>query len=258
MRIQLTELTLYLLVLARLAGMIMFNPLLARRNIPAQVRAGLAFFMMLLLSPGIDAAAIAEFNGFAMLVTLFKELGVGLVIGIAFQYFYYLLIYAGDLLDTTFGFSMAKVMDPATNIQTAFTSSLFTAFFTMYFFATGSHLVLIHLFAVSFKMFPIGGALFGEEIARYMIELFIQTIALVIQLALPFIAAEFVLEVCLGILMKVVPQITIFVINFQLKIFLAFIMLILFIPFISTYIDNYIVTLLDTLQRTLLQIGGIV
>lgn len=258
MRFELSNLTLYLLLLVRFVAMISFNPLFSRRNAPAQVRVGLAFFMTLLLAPTLDGAAFEGMNGFTFAACIIKELFTGYLLGFVFQIFFMMLYFAGDILDTTFGFSMAKVMDPATRIQTAFTSNILGMLFLMYIFATDSHLVMIHLFATSIDIFPLGGALISADTAQYLIEMFVQVTGLVIRLSLPFVAMEFVLEACLGILMKVVPQITIFVINFQLKITLALIMLLLFTPIISAFIDNYIVILLDAMQDTMMRFGGYV
>ena len=51
MTIRLEGLQIYLLVFARMAGLIMFNPLLSRRNIPTQVRAALVLVLKLLNDP---------------------------------------------------------------------------------------------------------------------------------------------------------------------------------------------------------------
>lgn len=249
-------LVLFLLVLARFAGMIGFNPLLSRNNVPAVVRAGLVFFLSLLVAPTLSAANLPDMGGFAFAFALVRELAVGLVYGYVFNLFYYFLAYAGDFVDTDIGLAMAKTFDPGTNIQSAFTSTLFTLLFSLYIFATGSHLALIKIFCESFQMIPPGAHTLNTGIFSFAIQLFISVFLLSLRLVAPFMVAEFILQASMGILMRFIPQITVFVINFQLRIILGLLMLYLFAPFIGQFIDNYITALFSSLIDATAVMGG--
>lgn len=256
MVIEVGAVNLFLLVVVRLSGMLWRNPLLGRQNFPARARMGLIFFMTVLLVPGLDPAPVSSLGGFELGIVMVKELAIGALLGYVFQVFYYLLFFVGDYLDTAFGMSMAKVFDPGTQIQMSLSGNLLSITFILYFLLTDGHLVLLHLFAHSFKMLPLGGMLFSQDLAKEMVTLFSDAFLLVIRLLLPFAVTEFTLEVSMGILMKVIPQIHIFVINFQLKMMLGFLMLFMFLPYVNAFIDNYIATMLDTLQGALIMAGG--
>ncbi len=107
----------WLLVFARMGGLLGMNPLFARRNVPAPVRAGLTFLLTALIAPGITVTGLAAENSLELAVGMVGELLVGFCCGYVFQIFYYMLFFAGDLMDTHFGMSMAKVFDPGTSIQ---------------------------------------------------------------------------------------------------------------------------------------------
>ena len=64
-------------------------------------------------------------------------------------------------------------------------------------------------------------------------------------------AAEFVLEVSMGLLMKLIPQIHVFVIEMQGKIFLAIIMLMAMAVPITNFVDNYITEMFRSVQDAL-------
>lgn len=256
MTVSFDAINVFLLVFVRFCGMILMNPLLARRNVPSMVRMGIVFFLTLLVAPQVPAVQAAGLDGFELTVVMFKELAIGLVLGMAFQFFYMMLYFTGDLLDVTFGLSMAKVFDPGTNLQVSITSNLLFQMFAMYIFATDTHLALLHIFCYTFKAIPLGGAALTVDLASAMMELFVGVFLLVVRLALPFVAMEFVLEVGMGILMRFVPQIQVFTINFQLKQGLGFIMLLLFAPFTGSFIDNYLIVMLENLQRLLTAMGG--
>ena len=75
-------------------------------------------------------------------------------------------------------------------------------FFFLYFFATGCHLLTVKLFAYTYEVIPVGAArLVTQDIAWYLVSIFGSVFLMVIKLALPFVAAEFVLEVSMGVLM---------------------------------------------------------
>ncbi len=127
-------------------------------------------------------------------------------------------MWQGDFLDTVFGLAMGKVMDPAGGVQTSILGQFVNVFFYLYFFATGCHLTMVRLFAYSYQVVPVGaGAILGGRILWYIITLFGSVFLMVIKLVLPFVAAEFILEMTMGVLMKLIPQIHVFVINIQCK-----------------------------------------
>lgn len=246
------QIHLYILVFARMAGMILFNPLLSRRNLPARLRVGLAMGLTLLIAPGVDGLAAAGFDTLDMLFGMCKELFVGLICGFVFQLFYYMLFFAGDFLDVEFGLSMARVFDPGSNIQMSISSNLLSVFFALYLFATNCHLLLIRIFATSYDIIPVGaGTLLASEISGFMINLFIGAFSMAVKLTLPFVAAEFVTEIAMGVLMKLIPQINVFVINIQFKMFFGIFLLLAFASPISSFMDNYIRILFENMENAL-------
>lgn len=254
MTIQLEGLHVYLLVFARMAGFIFFNPLLGRRNIPSQVRAGLVLLFTLLIAPALQGSTLPA-DSADMLFALFRELALGFICGFVYQIFYYLLLFVGDWMDTEFGMAMAKVFDPATNIQISLTGNLLTILFALYILATDSHLVMIQIFALSFRIIPLGAATLSPEAFQFVIQLFIDVFSLVLRLLMPFTVVEFSLQVVLGIMMKLVPQIHVFVINFPLKQLLGLATLFLMGPVIASFLNNYIVIMLENINRALLTLA---
>lgn len=238
----------WLLVFARMGGLLGMNPLFARRNVPAPVRAGLTFLLTALIAPGITVTGLAAENSLELAVGMVGELLVGFCCGYVFQIFYYMLFFAGDLMDTHFGMSMAKVFDPGTSIQMSVSGTFLNILFLLYIFSTDSHLLLIRIFADSFQVLPAGAFSFSQESARFFIDLFVSTFSLALRLVLPFMAAEFVLELSMGVLMKLIPQIHIFVINIQFKMLLGLILLLAFAGPVASFVDNYMLLMLQNLQ----------
>lgn len=247
----------YVLVFVRVAGIFLFNPIISKANIPATVRTALALTLTVMITPAIQIPADFEPGTFDFLLGFLKEIAVGLLLGYVFNIFYYMLMAAGDILDMDQGFGMAKNFDPATNIQTSVISQLLHIMFILLFFVTNSHHALINITVSSFDIAPIGLEGFAlDSAAAFAIDLFGNTFAVAMKLTIPFICAQFILEVSLGILMKLIPQIHVFVINFQLKIILAIILLFVLAYPTAAFIDNYIIMMFDEAKNALLSLKG--
>lgn len=254
MTVQFEGLSTFLLVFVRMVAMLGFNPLMQRRNVPRRVVTALALCLTFLLAPLVTPAP--DMAGLEMAISILREVLIGFVCGLVFQIFYYLLFYVGDFMDMQFGLSMSKVMDPGTSIQASFSSNLLGYMFVLYFFATDSHLVMIRLFAASFDIIAVGGGAMTLHFAQFIIELFLTTFSLILRLILPFAIAEFSVEMAMGVLMRLIPQIHVFVINIQVKLLMALALLLMFAPLIGGFLDNYVILMLENMQRALFALAA--
>lgn len=232
--------SIYIYAFARIGGIIAFNPVFSRRNLPTMVKGGVILCLTLILAP---SAAISggDVNELNLVISVFKELSVGALFGYVFSIYYYMIMLAGDIIDSQGGFSMAKTMDPSTQVQSAFAGNLLNYIFLMCFFTSGSHLVMIKIIESTFDFIPLGVPAFNfEKIAVFGIGLIGAAFSLAIRIVFPFVAVEFIMEVSLGILMKLIPQIHVFVINMQLKILIAIVLIFALISPLANFIGNYV------------------
>ncbi len=177
---------------------------------------------------------------------------IGITLSYIFAIYYYMLQFSADMMDLQFGLSMAKAMDPQTQIQTGISGNLLTIVFMLYFFATNSHLVLLQVAAYSFIVIPAGGeGILISNMAGFVMEIFSSIFSLALRLCLPYLITGFILEISMGILMKLIPQIHIFVIHMQAKIILGVVLLLLLASPLATFIDNYIMSALKHMQDAL-------
>ncbi len=244
------EISIFVLVFCRVAGMILFNPLLARNNVPSQVRTGLVLGTTILISQPFSINDLPTLTNLMFIIIMVRELTLGFICGYIFQYFHYMLFAAGDIIDMGFGLAMAKAFDPGSNIQASVTGNVFQLMFIMYIFATDSHLTFIQLIAVSYEFIDLGAVSVNLDIISFMMTLFTIVFKLAIQLVLPFLAASFTLEMAMGMLMKLIPQINVFVINFQFKVLFGVTLLFLFGNATAEYLLGYI----DEMLRTMVEV----
>ncbi len=154
-----------------------------------------------------------------------KELMVGFALGFSMELAYAVIRFASAIMDYTMGLSMAQVYDPQYNTQMTITSNLYFAFLFLLFLAGDGHVRLLALFFVSAHLIPFGQVAISPRLAEMVLEIFKSNIIMGLQFAFPIIAMELVTEAAMGILMRMIPQINVFAVNFQLKIIVGLTML---------------------------------
>ncbi len=245
------QLTLFALIMMRMSGFILLNPIFGRTNIPARVKAGLIFILTIVIYSHFSGEAFepASMIEFAFLLT--KEFAAGYLIGYVMQLFFFIISFTGYIIDYQMGLSMSTVYDPSSNAQMAVTGSLLQTWFMLMFFAVDGHLALMKIMVTSAEIVPYGGILITQGLAVRMTEIFLECVELGIRFSIPMIAAEFLIEVGVGILNKVVPQISIFVINIQMKLIVGLGLLVLMFSPIGEYLNKIMTTMMKTVQGIL-------
>lgn len=224
--------TLFLYILMRMSGFVLFSPILARRGIPGLVRAGfILVFSYTIISVTPGGIAVPT-NLIQFAVQLLLELFLGFVLGFVVQLFFYIPQLAGEAIDTQLGFTMGKIYDAGSQTSMSVTSTFLNIMMFLLFFAANGHLTLIRILLTSGSIIPFGQAHFGSDVSEAMVELFVTCTILAVKLALPLLAAELMGQFGMGILMKAIPQINVFAINIELKVVIGLLLLLLLItPF---------------------------
>lgn len=230
------QVNLFLMIMARMSGFVLFNPIFGRQTLPGAVKSGL----ILLLS--VTAVSMTAYRPpvpehiLELGLRLFLELGVGYLVGIVINLFFYIPMLSGETIDIQMGMSMGKTYDPGSQASTTVTASLLNILMMLLFFAANGHHTLLRIFLISGEIVPYGQAAFGENSYRAVIELFVACTVMAIKLCLPVLAAELLGQVGMGILMKVIPQINVFAINIELKVIIGLSLLLLLMTPLSEYL----------------------
>lgn len=245
------HLTLFSLIAMRMSGFVLFNPIFGRKNIPMMIKSGLILvltFAVYSFSAGqaFEVTSPIE-HGFLLL----KEFAAGYALGFTMELFLFVLNFAGYIIDFQMGLSMAQVYDPQSNAQIPVMGSIMQTYFMLLFFAVDGHLALMKILITSAEIVPYGGILITQNLAQRVLEIFLQSAEMGIRLAFPILAAEFLLEIGIGILNKAVPQISIFIINIQLKLIVGIGLLVILFSPISEYLEKVLTTMMKSVQGIL-------
>ncbi len=245
------QLTLFALIMMRMSGMILLNPIFGRRNIPMTAKSGLIIVLTLTLYSASAESAFEVASTLELGFLLMKEFVVGYVIGYTMELFFFAITFGGFVIDFQLGLTMATVYDPQSNSQVAVTGGVLQTWFMLVFFATDAHLALMKILITSADIVPYGGIVITQGLASRMIEIFLQCVDLGVRLSLPILAAEFLVQVGIGIMNKVVPQISIFVINIQLKIIVGLGLLVILFSPIGEHLNRIMTEMMKTVQGIL-------
>lgn len=249
------SLTLFLYILMRMSGFVLFNPIFGRSGLPGIFKAGLSMMLAASVFSAYTGTVQAPGTLLEFSLHLLLELGMGFLVAVLIHIFLYIPEQAGEIVDTQMGMSMAKAYDAGSHSSMTITASLLNILMILLFFAANGHLTLLRLMLTSGNLVPFGAAALGDAAANCVVELFIECTLLAVKLALPILAAELMGQVGMGILMKVIPQINVFAINIELKVLVGLVMLLLLVSPFSEFLMGVESNMLVELQRAMALAG---
>ncbi len=247
---------LFALVFMRMTGAIVLNPILGRSNIPNAAKGAMILVLSFLMygnTGGVlahEPTLLIEFG-----LMLVKELMIGFAIGFSMELSFAIVRFAAAVLDYTMGLSMAQVYDPQYNTQMTITSGMYYTFLVLLFLAGDGHVRLMALIYNSARLVPFGEVVIRPELSGLMLEIFKTSITTGLQIAFPIIAMELVTEAAVGILMRVIPQINVFAVNFQLKIIVGLMLLVYLFNPMATKLYAIIDQIYIYIQEVLMVMG---
>lgn len=250
------NMVLFSLILMRIFACIQFNPLFGRTNIPIMVKSGIIMVLTILVFSVSEPVAIDTGNVIGYSVLLLKELAIGYVLGAIFNFFANAVIFAGSVIDYQMGLSMANIYDAQSNASLSLSATLLNILLMVCFLTTDAHLVVLRIFLTSAEIVPYGSIHLGPEVASAALHLFAQFMSLILRIAMPMLAVQLFVESGVGILMKTIPQINIFVVNIQAKILVGLLILVLLFFPVSDFMLDCIEILVQGMQDMLVTMRG--
>ncbi len=214
----------------------MFMPVIGGNNGIAMLKIGLAMAISTIVFTSGNVTEVVYVNsimGYFMLIL--KEFFVGAIISYIVFFVFNSVYFTGHMTDQQIGYSMANVFDPMTNNQVPITGNLYYfSLCALFIINRGHHMVITAIF-YSYKSLPIGksyilgnsGLFFG--IINIMVEFF----KIGFLFALPIIGVILTMDVVLGVLVRAVPKMNVFVVGMPLKVIAGLATLWVIVPIFS-------------------------
>ena len=226
-----------LLIFVRITSIISVAPIFGNRAVPNRVKAAISLFLTIIMMNIVEYTAVSYTGIFGYSILIMKEAIVGLIIGIGSGFCLYILNYSGQFIDMELGLSMAMEFDPTSNIQSTITANFLSHLFILFFLVSDMHYFVIDAINESYLRIPIGGAVLDGNLTEIIVKFINDYFVIALRIALPIFACIFVINVVLGVLAKVAPQMNMFVIGIQLKIFVGLFVLFMVMGMLPGIVD---------------------
>jgi type III secretion protein T len=204
------------------------------------VRAGLLAMLALFMSP--IAGEIPPLSIGMWLLIASKEALIGLLLGLGFGIFIWAIESVGDLIDFQTGSSNAAFFDPVAGHENGPTSEFLGWLVITLFVAAGGLLALVGVIVDSYRLWPV--ASFFPNVGKVLEEFAIRqgdTLFLwIVKLASPVLLVLVLVELGMGLIGRVAPQLNVFVFSQPLKSLLATLMMILFLYFVYESLQQFL------------------
>jgi flagellar biosynthetic protein FliR len=175
---------------------------------------------------------------------LLKEVFVGFVIGFVASVVFYAIQAAGSLLDIQRGASTGVILDPHMGTQVSFMAQFkYQLAIVVFLTINGHHLFLDGLFR-SFEVIPLTGFPTMESGLSPFLKLVIRLTAslfiVAIQLVAPALITIFLVDIALGIMNRVAPQIQVFFLSMTIKPLIGILMIFLVLQLIVSQMERFL------------------
>ncbi|MDF2472624.1 MAG: flagellar biosynthetic protein FliR [Anaerocolumna sp.] len=227
----------FLLILVRITAFVFVAPFFNLKDVPQKVKIGFSLFFAIILFQIIPLNIISYQGVIGFSTLVIREAIAGLILGFFTNISYYILAFAGHMMDMEIGFSMVNELDPVTNIQTTITSNYYSYIIMLLMLVSNLHHYIIIAIADTFKMIPLGGAKINPNLYELMVHFMVDYFIIGFRIILPVFAATLIANVILAILAKIAPQMNMFVIGLQLKVLIGLSILLLIVGLIPTVSD---------------------
>jgi flagellar biosynthetic protein FliR len=245
-----------LLLFLRVSGLILPSPIFGRRNLPNRVKIVFCVILTYLFMAGTPIVGNLAYGTLPEYVLLcIKELMFGLSLGFVTTIFFNLVYSAGQMIDMQIGFGIVSVYDIQNSSQVPVIGNLLNILLLIVFFSVNGHLKLVSILYATVEKVPVGHVQLSPDLVLAILEAFSLSFVLAVMVAMPIIASGMILEVVMGVLIRSVPQMNMFVIGIPLKIAVGLVVLMASIPVFVGFTDQIFSDMFRAVGRVFDTIG---
>jgi flagellar biosynthetic protein FliR len=189
-------------------------PIFSSRAFPLRARIGLAFFVALAAQASLGNQPPISMTGSQAFGAVIQQVGIGLAIGFTVRLVFSAVELAGEVVGFQMGLNFAAFFDPSLNSQSSAVARFYGQMVALLFIVLNGHLLLLMVVIRSFETFPVNQN-FLESLAKMKIyNLGTDLFASGLWIALPMIGMLMFVNLALGIVSRVAPQMNIYAVGF--------------------------------------------
>lgn len=208
-------------------------PILSSRALPVRVRVGLSFLVALCAQAALPDQPQVSFIGPLALETLVQQVGVGLSIGFAVRVVFASVGMVGEIVGLQMGLNFASFFDPTSNTQASATSGFYNQMASLLFVVMNGHLLILMAVVQSFSAFPVGSGLLDMLNKVRLFDMGAGLFSSALWIALPMTGALMLVNLGMGIISRVAPQMNIYAIGFPITLIVGLVGITVTLPMLE-------------------------
>lgn len=221
MSITVEQIEFYLVILVRITAFFYTAPFFSIRNVPQRVKVGFSLFVSLILFLMLPYEPLEYTGVIGYAILIIKEGLAGAIMGLFCNIAYFILDFVGQRIDMDMGFSMMSEFNPMSNTQVTVTGNLYSYAVMLILMITNMHHYILTAIYESFVVIPVGKVVINPAIYEVFTQFMLDYFLIGFRIVMPIFATMLLTNTILGILAKISPQMNMFVIGLQLKVFVG-------------------------------------
>jgi flagellar biosynthesis protein FliR len=205
-------------------------PVLGSRTVPVRVRVGLATFIALAAQASLPTAPVVALDSPLAVLLVLQQVLIGVSLGFAVRLVFAAVEFAGEVIGLQMGLNFAGFFDPIAAATGTASSRLFGTTIAWLFIVINGHLLVIAALVHSFTAFPVGPEPFAFLRATQPHLWGAELFSTGLWIALPLVTMLLFVNLVLGAISRVAPQINIFAIGFPVTLGVGLLGLVLTLP----------------------------
>ncbi|WP_314411855.1 flagellar biosynthetic protein FliR [Pantoea septica] len=240
--------------LARMLALFATAPLLSERAISKRVKIGLAALITWIMMPTLPSVEVTLFSpaGFWLLL---QQMLIGIGLGFTMQLAFAAVRLSGEVIGLQMGLSFATFFDPGSRLNMPVLARFLDMLAMLLFLTFNGHLWLISLLADSFHTLPIGGQPLNANAFNALVKAGGLIFLNGMMLALPLIVLLLLINLVLGLLNRVTPQLSIFAVGFPITLTVGILTMGLMMPLVAPFCEHLFSEVFDLLAQFLSELS---
>jgi flagellar biosynthetic protein FliR len=191
-------------------------PVFSSRAFTVRARIALAFLVALAAQASLPDMPVIGFNDPRALGVLFQQVGIGLALGFCVRLVFAAVELAGEVVGFQMGLNFASFFDPSLNSQSSAVARFFAQMTSLLFVVMNGHLMVLMAITKSFQAFPVDQNFLQALSVMKLHTLGADLFASGLWMAMPMVGMLLFVNLALGIVSRVAPQMNIFAVGFPI------------------------------------------
>lgn len=225
----------FLLVAARLAGLVVSAPVLSSSLIPTMLKAAMVMLFALALVATVHPVAATGIGlGLGVAIQVLIGVAMGLILSI------YLAIFgmAGQLITYQMGVGLAVAANPGLLSAGSFLSEWQTLLATFVFVASGGLELTMTALHASFTALPLTSQGLNAGALEFIVGLFQSALSTALLIAAPLFLSSLVVDLGIGVVSRAFPQMNAYFLSLPLNFGISILVILGMLPLLMAVVPN--------------------